>query len=108
MTDNIAEDRCYTNEAFDSSRKFLDEHQKCHRHTEAVSECYQCNWRYFRDHSTHVISRAVARVAELEAENRKLRECADAMADAIEKHFKPEDQVILYRATFPREEDKHG
>lgn len=60
------------------------------------------------DEAREALQRVKARVAELEAEYKLLRECADAMADAIEEHFKPEDQVILYRATFPREEVKHG
>ena len=157
----------FTEEAFKSSRNFLNEHQKCHRHTEAVSECYLCNWRYFRDHVTHAISRAEselkdsrvtlgklaeefhdainaseARMAELEAEkqksaqewlhleaanrlliqeNKRLRKCADEMADRLEDAYSQmaggcecynwtemKRAAGSYRAGFPREEAKHG
>lgn len=58
------------------------------------------------------ISRAEARVAELEDENKRLRKCADAMADAWEKKTVPigyrAPEVAAYNAAFPREEAKHG
>ena len=51
-----------------------------------------------------------ARVAELEAENKRLRRCADAMADAWEKKTVPigyrAPEVAAYNAAFPREEAK--
>ena len=61
------------------------------------------------------ISRAEARVAELEAENTRLRECADVMADAIQNQLDSGDSpgeltfaLHEYNAFFPREEAKHG
>ena len=124
----------FTEEAFKSSRNFLNEYQKCHRHTEAVSECYLCNWRYFRDHVTHAISRAEARVAELEAEkqksaqewlhldaanrtlieeNKRMRKYADAMAEgyislALWAGERCPTTAGMYLKEFPPEEAKHG
>lgn len=67
------------------------------------------------------ISRAEARIAELKAENKLLREHSDAMALILERAssvltggcdcwYWPEMKIAAgkYRSAFPREEAKHG
>ena len=73
------------------------------------------------DWLTDELAKAEARVAELEVENKRLRECADVMADRLEDAYSQmaggcdcynwtemKRAAGAYRAAFPREETKNG
>lgn len=70
--------------AWESSKKFLDEHQHCHPHTEAVSDCFRCSWRYFRDVSIERIASLTAQVATLESEKAAAHEAIDEVVRGLE------------------------
>lgn len=60
--------------AWESARKFLDGH--CHPHTEALSDCFRCNWLYFRNVSIqHIISLQRQLADECQRHEDRIRQC---------------------------------
>ena len=87
--------------AWESSKKFLDEHQHCHPHTEAVSDCFRCSWRYFRDVSIERIASLTAQVATLESDKAAAHEAG--FAEAREAAAK--EAIDFHNHLFPSEQN---